>query len=264
MRFAASARRPVLRLHELTVSWHGHPVVHRLSGVFRTAGLTAIVGPNGAGKSSLLAALAGGRVQVTGRIERRLPQRLAYLPQADEMDLQFPIRLGEFVAMGLWSRIGWWGGLGRQERDLLHEALATTGLGGMQSRLVGELSVGQRQRARFARLMLQNADLILLDEPFNAVDARTTCDLLDLLPHWRAQGRTVIAVLHELEHALRCFDEALMLARELIAWGPVGQVLTAANLERAGKRVQSWNEFGPGSEAKDAPPAAGPERKFPS
>jgi zinc/manganese transport system ATP-binding protein len=234
-----------VQLHDLTISWHGHPAVHHLSGVFRSGCLTAIVGPNGAGKSSLLSALTGAPVQMTGHIEQAGGQVLAHLPQADEMDRQFPIRVDEFVAMGLWSQIGWLGSLGARQRALLREALTTTGLDGLQGRLMGELSVGQRQRARFARLILQDADLILLDEPFNAVDSRTTTDLLALLPRWRAEGRTVVAVLHELDLVRQCFDEVLLLAREAVAWGPLDLVLTPANLARARQMTEAWDERAP-------------------
>lgn len=234
-----------LRLHDLTVSWHGHPAVHHLSGGFRKGCLTAIVGPNGAGKSSLLSALVGEPVQTSGRIEPGPGQRLAYLPQADDLDRQFPIRVDEFVAMGLWAQIGWLGRLGSEQRRWLHDALGQAGLDGMHRRLMGELSVGQRQRARFARLMLQDASLLLLDEPFNAVDARTTADLLALLLRWRAQGRTVVAVLHDLEQVRLYFDEVLLLAREPVAWGPVDEVLISANLARARRMVEAWDDDAP-------------------
>lgn len=251
-----SERAFTVRLRDLTVSWHGHPAVHHLDGEFRAGSLTAIVGPNGAGKSSLLAALIGAPVQCAGRIERAPALRLGYLAQADEMDRQFPIRVDEFVAMGLWSQIGWLGGIGSRQRALLQQALETAGLDGLQRRLVGELSVGQRQRARFARLILQDADLILLDEPFNAVDSRTTADLLGLLLRWRAEGRSVVAVLHDLDQVRQCFDEVLLLAREPVAWGPCEQVLTPANLQRARQMIEAWDEQAPHCSGVPATPLA--------
>jgi zinc/manganese transport system ATP-binding protein len=237
-----NAHKVAVRLHELSVAWQGRVAVQPLNGVFRAACLSAIVGPNGAGKSSLLAALAGTALEVSGRVDRMDCQRMAVLPQANDLDRQFPLRVDEFVAMGLWAQMGWLGGLNLPLRSRLNQAMSSTGLEGMGHRLMGELSVGQRQRARFARLILQDASLILLDEPFNAVDTRTTTDLLSLLPCWRAQGRTVIAVLHELDHVRQCFDDVLLLARQAVAWGPPAQVLTPVNLQRARKVIESCDD----------------------
>jgi zinc/manganese transport system ATP-binding protein len=107
---------------------------------------------------------------------------------------------------------------------------------------MGELSVGQFQRALFARLLLQDAKLILLDEPFNAIDARTCEDLLQVVSHWRQEGRTVLAVLHDMNQVSEHFDQTLLLARELIAWGPTREVLTPENLLRARQISTHWDE----------------------
>jgi len=233
---------PALRLHDLTVAWRGHPAVHHLSGAFAAGRATAIVGPNGAGKSSLLAALGGARVDWSGRIERDPALRVAWLPQASELDRSFPLTVGEIVSMGLWSRIGVLRGLRAEDHARVGEALRAVGLEGFSGRLLSELSAGQAQRALFARLLLQDAGLILLDEPFNAIDARTTADLLGLLARWRAESRTVIAVLHDLEQVRAHFDEVLLLAREPVAWGPTAQVLQAAHLFRARQMAEAWDE----------------------
>ena len=233
---------PALRLHDLTVAWRGHPAVHHLSGAFVAGRATAIVGPNGAGKSSLLAAIGGARVDWSGRIERDPALRVAWLPQASELDRSFPITVGEIVSMGLWARIGSLRGLRAEERARTGEALRAVGLEGFSGRLLSELSAGQLQRALFARLLLQDAELILLDEPFNAIDARTTADLLSLLARWRAEARTVIAVLHDLEQVRAHFDEVLLLAREPVAWGPTAQVLQAAHLFRARQIAEAWDD----------------------
>ena len=234
-----------LVLRGLTVSYRGHPAVHHLSGQFAHGALTAVVGPNGAGKSTLLGALAGAIAGFEGRIERDPAQRVAWLPQASDLDRTFPVLVRDIVALGLWSRIGSFRGLTPVDRARVSQALSAVGLAGFEPRWLGELSAGQVQRVLFARVLLQDAGLILLDEPFNAIDTRTTADLLQLLTRWRAEGRTVVAVLHDLEQVRAHFDQTLLLAREPVAWGPTAEVLRADNLFRARQMAESWDERAP-------------------
>jgi zinc/manganese transport system ATP-binding protein len=247
-----------VRLHNLTVAYRGHPAVHHLTGGFVAGQLTAVVGPNGAGKSSLLSALAGMAQHVEGRIERDPALRVAYLPQAAELDRQFPVRVHEVVACGLWAgaspaknkltRIfsgmfdGMFRGLTQADQLRINQALAAVGLQGFEQRLLGELSAGQVQRVLFARVLVQDAGLILLDEPFNAIDARTTADLLALLQRWRAEARTVVAVLHDMQQVHAHFEHTLLLAREPVAWGPTAQVLNAEHLFKARQMAEAWDD----------------------
>lgn len=222
--------------------------MHHVSGSFDVGTATALVGPNGAGKSSLLAAIGGlirrghHAATVEGRIVRRDTASVAYLPQAAEIERSFPVRVHELVAMGLWSRIGAFAGLSSEDRQRVTQALDAVGLRGFERRLLGELSVGQVQRALFARVLVQDARLILLDEPFNAIDTRTTTDLLQLLSRWKHEARTVIAVLHDLDQVRAHFDQTLLLAREPIAWGPTAQVLHAEHLFKARQMAEAWDE----------------------
>jgi zinc/manganese transport system ATP-binding protein len=231
-----------LRVHDLTVAYRGHPAVHHVNGEFAPGSMTAVVGPNGAGKSSLLAALGGALRGYQGRIERDPAQRVAYLPQASELDRSFPVRVHELVATGLWARTGSFGAVRAADHQRVDEALAAVGLPGFERRWVGELSAGQAQRVLFARVLVQDAGLILLDEPFNAIDARTTADLLVLLHRWHRESRTVIAVLHDLDQVRAHFDHALLLAREPIAWGPTAQVLSAEHLFTARRMAEAWDD----------------------
>jgi zinc/manganese transport system ATP-binding protein len=230
-----------LQLHDVTVAYRGHRAVHRVSGSFRAGRLAAVVGPNGAGKSSLLAAVGGNNRSYQGRIERDASLRVAFLPQASELDRTFPIRVREFVAMGLWAEIGRFGAVRVAQREHVDAALAAVGLTGFEGRLLGELSVGQVQRVLFARVLVQDAGLILLDEPFNAIDARTTADLLQLLARLKRESRTVIAVLHDLEQVRAHFDDVLLLAREPVAWGTPAQVLCAEHLFKARQMAEAWD-----------------------
>lgn len=254
---APTMNASAVALRDLTISYRGHPAVHHLSGDFRPGALTAVVGPNGAGKSTLLGALGGAIRRFEGRIERDPAQRMAYLPQASELDRSFPVRVHEVVAMGLWSSIGSFGAVGAAGRACIDAALAAVGLMGFERRLLGELSAGQAQRVLFARVLVQDAGLILLDEPFNAIDARTTADLLALLQRWKSEARTVVAVLHDLDQVRAHFDEVLLLARERVAWGPTAEVLRAEHLFRARQMAEAWDEQAPRCDTADGG-AAGP------
>jgi len=135
--------------------------------------------------------------------------------------------------MGLWREIGPVGRLGRERRARVDAAIAAVGLTGFETRPIGSLSGGQMQRALFARLLLQDAKLVLLDEPFTAIDARTMADLIGVVQRWHGEGRTVLAVLHDQETVRAHFPDTLLLARELVAYGPTERVLTAENQFRA-------------------------------
>lgn len=237
---------PAIRLNNLTVAYRGHPAVHHLSGEFAPGSLTAIVGPNGAGKTSLLAAIMGRIRAAEGGVsfDGASRDRIAWLPQQAEIDRSFPIRVFDLVALGHWGRLGCFKGIAARQRDAVGAALEAVGLG-FQRRGIAELSAGQFQRVLFARVLLQDAPVILLDEPFNAIDARTTADLLAVVARWHAEARTVIAVLHDLEQVRLHFDRTLLMARRCVAWGPTAEVLHAENLFRARQMAEAWDEDAP-------------------
>lgn len=231
-----------IRLVGLTLGYDRHPAVHHLDGAVRAGDLLALVGPNGAGKSTLLKGMVGEIPCLDGRIERTAD--IAYMPQADEIDRSFPLSVLDLAGMGLWRRGGAWRSLIRQ-RDAIGAALAMVGLDGFEERPIGTLSGGQFRRALFARLILQDCPVILLDEPFTGIDARTVEDLLALIRDWHAEGRTVVAALHDLAQVRAHFPATLLLAREPIAWGPTAQVLTSENLARARNLSEAWDEGAP-------------------
>jgi zinc/manganese transport system ATP-binding protein len=241
---------PAIRLADVTVSYARHPAVHHVTGSFAPGSMTAIVGPNGAGKSTLLRAVAGlasspgGSVRTEGRIDRGGldPRALAYLPQQAALDRGFPIACRDLVATGLWPKLGAFAAIPADGRARAEAALDAVGLVGFAARPIGSLSAGQFQRALFARMLLQDAPVLLLDEPFTALDSRTTADLLALLARWHDESRTIIAVLHDLDMVREHFPQCLLLARDPIAWGPTGQVLTAENRLRARRMAERWEE----------------------
>src|SRR4051794_35976940 len=234
------------RFDDLTLGYGRRPGLHRLPGAIGRGSLIAVVGPNGAGKSPLLKGIVGTLQPLAGRIERArgLGDRLAYLPQAADLDRSFPLAVYDLVAMGLWSRSGLFGGIGRRERHRIEEAIAAVGLSGFERRTISTLSGGQMQRALFARLLLQDAGIILLDEPFTAIDAKTTADLLDVVRRWHAEARTVVAVLHHIDLVRRVFPGPLLIAREPIAWGAPASVLRPENLLEAGRMMEAHDPPG--------------------
>ncbi len=230
-----------LKLTDLTVSYDRHPAVHHLSAEIPAAEMTAIVGPNGAGKSTLLKALLGLAPRIEGHIECSA-KRIAYLPQQAEIDRTFPISVFDTVLLGRWSRFGGFGSAGPADIHDAQHAIESVGLADFEQRPIDTLSVGQFQRVLFARVLLQDADLVLLDEPFAAIDSKTVADLMLLIQRWRAEKRTVVCVLHDLDQVRREFPNALLLARELVASGPTATVLSPENLLRARAMAEAWDE----------------------
>jgi zinc/manganese transport system ATP-binding protein len=233
-----------LQFHDVTLGYDRHPAVHHLTGEVASGALLAIVGPNGAGKSTLFRGIAGilkplaGSI-VTGDLDIR---DIAYLPQTMDIDRSFPISVFDLVGTGLWRSTGFFGGMGRPAREKIAQALAAVGLNGFENRPIGTLSGGQMQRMLFARVLLQDARLIVLDEPFNAIDARTSADLLALVRRWHAEKRTVLAALHDMDIVRANFPETLLLAREQVAWGATGEVLTAENLLEARRMCEAFDD----------------------
>jgi zinc/manganese transport system ATP-binding protein len=240
----ARATNAALRFRDLTLGYDRHPAVHHLDGAIPSGALLAVVGPNGAGKSTLFKGVAGLLTPLAGSIEgeARDARDIAYLPQTADIDRSFPIHVHDMVAMGLWRTAGVFGGVTRADRERIAEAIAAVGLTGFEARQIGKLSGGQIQRVLFARLMLQDASVIVLDEPFNAVDSRTSADLLDLIHRWHREGRTIIAALHDLDLVRGHFPQTLLLAREAVAWGRTVDVLSAANLDTARRMCEAFDD----------------------
>lgn len=248
------ATAPTLGFHNLTLGYGRHPAVHHITGEVARGELLAIVGPNGAGKSTLLKGIVGELKPLSGRLDLDgLTKRdIAYLPQVFEIDRSFPISVFDCVAMGLWRQIGALRGLDARGRDHVIGALGTVGLIELADRPVGTLSGGQFQRVLFARLLLQDAKLILLDEPFRAVDTKTVADLIRLIERWHREGRTVLAALHDMEQVRAHFPRTLLLAREVVAWGETRAVLTPANLAKSREITEAFDAHAPVCERDEA------------
>ena len=227
----------------LTLAYNRHPALHHLTAGIRCGSLTAVVGPNGCGKSTLLKAIMGELLPVEGTLLRHrfTTADIAYLPQLGSVDRQFPLDARDFLASGLWQHSGAFGAMPAASADAIEKALAQVGLQGFERRQIGSLSGGQLQRLLFARLLLQDKPLVLLDEPFNAIDTRTASDLLGIIRQWHGEARTVLVVTHDLDEVRQHFPDSLLLARELVAHGSTAEVLTAANLFRARQMCEAFD-----------------------
>lgn len=233
----------VAQLDDVSVAFRGRTVLQGVSGTFERGSLTAIVGANGAGKSTLLKALMGLVPLSSGKVSLGVERkRIAYLAQQSSIERSFPLSVLDCVVQGFWPASRLWRRIDASHIEAAYAALDAVGLADLAERPVGNLSAGQFQRMLFVRVQLQNADFILLDEPFNAVDARTTADLLNIIASWHEQGRTVAAVLHDHSQVRRHFPQTLLLARAPVAWGPTAQVLCEENLWRVGQLTDVLDE----------------------
>jgi zinc/manganese transport system ATP-binding protein len=232
------------RLDNVTLGYDGHPAVHHLRGGIARGSLTAVFGPNGSGKSTLLKGLAGALTPMSGRIERIgfKAHDVAYLPQASDIDRAFPATVSDIVTLGLWRKRGLHAAVTHEDMHVVADALQAVGLNGFHNRPINTLSGGQTQRALFARVLVQQARIILLDEPFTAIDSKTVADLLALVRRWHLEERTVVAVLHDADVVRAHFPETILLAREAVGWGKTRDVLCTENLHKARHMTEAWDE----------------------
>jgi zinc/manganese transport system ATP-binding protein len=247
-----------LQFRDVTLGYDRHPALHHLAGEVARGALVAVVGPNGAGKSTLFRGIVGLLKPLSGSIVTSglQPKDIAYLPQTADIDRSFPISVFDFVGTGLWRTTGFFGGIGQKARERIAHAISAVGLNGFENRPIGTLSGGQMQRMLFARVLLQDARVIVLDEPFNAIDAKTSADLLALVRHWHREGRTVMAALHDMDMVRDNFPETLLLARGKVAWGVTSEVLTADNLTEARRMCEAFDDSAAACVAHDMPSRA--------
>lgn len=233
-----------VELKDLTISYNRHPAIHHISGSFAEGSLTAVAGPNGAGKSTLLKGIAGILKPNDGEIifHGLKKSDIAYLPQAAEIKRDFPLSILQFIITGFWRHANGFGGISKELREKAKLALASVGLAEFENRSIGSLSTGQFQRALFARLILQDAKLILLDEPFSAVDTDTTAKLMAIIRGWHLEKRTIICVLHDLAQIRENFPDCVLIARKCIAWEPTSAALDPEKLFKTKLFHEAWRD----------------------
>ncbi|MBP7147524.1 MAG: metal ABC transporter ATP-binding protein [Acidobacteria bacterium] len=229
---------PALEVHDLTVAYRTQPVLWDIDLALPEGHLVAIVGPNGAGKSTLLKAVLGivrpltGWARVFGEPCDRRRSWIGYVPQRESVDWDFPTNALDVVMMGMYGRVGWLRRTNARHREVAAACLGKVGIRDLADRQISQLSGGQQQRVFLARALAQDARLYLMDEPFAGVDATTERAIVSLLKELRSQGRTVVAVHHDLQTVPEYFDHVVLLNMRLVAAGPVATTFTSENLQR--------------------------------
>jgi len=228
----SSAAMPIaVEINNLTVSYGPVPALLDISVQIPEGRLIGIIGPNGSGKSTLIKSMLGfvradvGNVEVFGQDVASVKGRIAYVPQRGSVDWDFPVTVREVAAMGRYGKRRWWQDLTKEDYRLAGEALEKVRMSEFANRQIGQLSGGQQQRVFMARALAQNADILLLDEPFAGVDAATERAILDVLQETKAAGKTVVVVHHDLATAAEYFDLLLLLKQRLFGFGAPRQVL---------------------------------------
>jgi manganese/zinc/iron transport system ATP- binding protein len=226
-------------VHDLTVAYREAPVLWDVDLTIPAGTLTAIIGPNGAGKSTMLKAILGlvpmaaGTVEIFGHTSPKQRQLVGYVPQRGSVDWNFPTNALDVVTMGTYGQLGWVRRPGKGERERAMHALDQVGMADFAGRQISQLSGGQQQRVFLARALVQDAQLYFMDEPFAGVDAQTEKAIIRLLQELRTQGKTVVAVHHDLESAPDYFDWLVLLNVRKIASGPFAETFTTENLAKA-------------------------------
>lgn len=228
----SNSRLPAIEVHDLTVAYHDKPVLWDIDLTVPSGVLMAIVGPNGAGKTTLVKSMLGlvvpvsGRVLIHGQPYSANKQSVAYVPQRGSVDWDFPASVFDVVQMGTYGELGWVRRPGREQKEATREAIERVGMTELSHRQIAQLSGGQQQRVFLARALVQEAPVVLMDEPFQGVDAVTERAIVAILQELRGQGRTVLVVHHDLSTIRDYFDWLTLLNIRKVASGPVGDVFT--------------------------------------
>ncbi|MBD3163272.1 MAG: ATP-binding cassette domain-containing protein [Candidatus Eisenbacteria bacterium] len=227
----SGSRPPAIRVENLTVSYGPRPALLDVTLEIEPGLLIGVIGPNGSGKSTLMKAILGflkpdlGEVRVFGRPVEKMRRRVTYVPQRGAIDWDFPTTVAEVALMGRYGHVPWWREPTSRDREIARNALETVRMGEFAGRQIGELSGGQQQRVIMARALAQEAEILLLDEPFAGVDAATEQAILDVLERAKEQGKTLVVVHHDLATAARTFDRLVLLKQRLFAYGTPREVL---------------------------------------
>lgn len=241
----SETRTPAVQITDLTVAYEETAVLWDIDVSVPVGTIMGIIGPNGSGKTTLIKSIMGivepsaGSVRVFGRPFREQRRRVGYVPQRTSVDWDFPTTVFDVVLMGTYGSLGWFRRPGASERERALDAVERVGMQDYLDRQISELSGGQQQRCFLARALVQEADIYLMDEPFQGVDARTEHAIVEILREMRSRGKTLIVVHHDLQTVERYFDLITMLNVRVVAQGPVAEVFTEENLRRTyGGRVE--------------------------
>lgn len=229
----------MLDIKNLTVAYGGAPVFTDLNAHYESGHITGIIGPNGAGKSTMIKGALGltkiqcGTATFNGKPLSKQKQNIAYVEQRKDLDLSFPINVLDLVLSGTYAQLGLFKSPGKREMEAALAALERVNLSEFRNRQIGGLSGGQLQRVFVARAIVQNADLVILDEPFVGIDMKSEADIMSVLREWRNAGKTIVVVHHDLNKVSDYFDDLVILNHGIVAQGPVKETYTAQNIQQA-------------------------------
>lgn len=233
----------IIEVNDLTVSYDTKPVLWDIDLTIDSGGLWAIVGPNGAGKSTLLKTILDliepvtGTTQIFGQSYQAVQDQIAYVPQRNSVDWNFPTTVFDVVLMGRYGHVGWFKKITKKDRQLANEACEQVGISTLKDRQISELSGGQQQRVFLARALVQEAVLYFMDEPFAGIDMKTERTIIELFKQLKQENKTVVVVHHDLDTVAEYFDYVVMLNRTVIASGPVKEVFTPENIKETYSNV---------------------------
>ncbi len=229
----------MLEVRNMTMAYDGTPVFSNLSVSFQPGKITGIIGPNGAGKSTLikgildLVSMKAGKITYQNQPVKKFNKKIAYVEQRKEIDLSFPIHVFDVVLTGSYARTGLFKSPSKKEKAKALGALKQVSLEGFEKRQIGSLSGGQLQRVFVARGILQEAEIVILDEPFVGIDMKSESQIMTIIKEWKAQGKTIIIVHHDLNKVYDYFDELVILNHGIVASGKTRDVYTSKNIEQA-------------------------------
>ena len=224
-----------IEIRNLTVAYGENIALENLNLDVETGSLMALVGPNGAGKSTLIKTILKFLKQITGEIKINA-KTLAYVPQRNSVDWDFPTTLFDVVEMGCYGRVGLFKRVSKEEKQKVLKAIEQVGMLDFKDRQISELSGGQQQRAFIARALVQEADIYLMDEPFQGVDSTTEKSIVDILKKLKSEGKTLIVVHHDLQTVPTYFETVTFINKSVIASGKVKEVFTQENIDMAYKK----------------------------
>lgn len=238
---------PALEVRHLCAGYGEKRAIDDITVSVAAGKRVGLIGPNGAGKSTLFRAIIGllrpmsGRVFINGRSDRRSRQEVAYVPQFEDVDWNFPVAVMDVVEMGLARQVGWLRLPGSRHRRIARNSLERVGMVAFEKTQIGELSGGQKRRVFIARALAQGANILLLDEPFSGVDAVAQQNLFEILDRLRQDGVTVLLATHDLSLAATHFDELLILNQRVVAYGEPDDVFKPDILSKAfGGQLAIW------------------------
>ncbi|TGD21553.1 metal ABC transporter ATP-binding protein [Companilactobacillus suantsaicola] len=229
----------MLTVKNLTVAYDDTPVFSDVAVNFNAGKITGIIGPNGAGKSTLIKAMLNlikakqGQVQYNGKSMRSVQKSIAYVEQRKDLDLTFPIDVFDVVLTGTYGKLGLFKNPGKNEKLASKKALEQVSLTEFSKRQIGNLSGGQLQRVFVARAIVQEAEIIILDEPFVGIDLQSETAIMQILKQWRDDGKTIIVIHHDLNKVTKYFDDLVILNHGIVDYGPAREVYNPKNIERA-------------------------------